>query len=162
MTSEELVNKESDTSQNAKMKSFSTPLRYEEDSPPNLVPPRVECYLDKENHIRHMAYIGTLHHEQLITQVLDIWSHIPDLGKYDNLIDMRFHKGDVGWHTVKEIGKQWSLHFDGHAPNNRTVFVSTHISFTILIKAIQAFAPEHTFQAFNSKTKAMAWLMKKE
>ena len=176
MTSKELAKKRNDTSlkpnetkpneikkdNETQKHKFSTPLNYEINTPPDLNPPRVECHLDRENLIRHMAYIGTLHHDELVVKVLDIWPEIPDLGAYDNIIDVRFHNGDVGWHTVKEIGKQWNLHFNGHAPPRRTAFVSNHTSFTILIKAIQAFAPDHIFQTFHSQSKAMVWLRDKD
>ncbi|MEH6631085.1 MAG: hypothetical protein V7776_09670 [Halopseudomonas aestusnigri] len=161
MTPEKFLNEASNTSQKHKRRTFSVPLNYDLNTPPVLNPPRVECHLDKETFVRNMVYIGTLHHDQLILQVFDIWSQIPDLEKYDNIIDMRFHNGDVGWHTVKEIGKQWNLRFEGHPPNKRTAFVSNHTAFTILIKAIRAFAPEHTFQTFPSKPKALAWLQNK-
>ncbi|WP_421783867.1 hypothetical protein [Kiloniella litopenaei] len=81
---------------------YSTPFLYSADNPPAPKPPRVECYLDRENHIRHMVYIGTLHHEQLVPEVVEIWKSIEHLERYNNLIDLRFHKGDVGWHTVKK------------------------------------------------------------
>ncbi len=161
MAYEKLDNNRGNMSQKHKRRMFSAPLNYDLNTPPVLNPPRVECYLDKETFIRHMVYIGTLHHDQLVLQVFDIWSQIPDLEKYDNIIDMRFHNGDVGWHTVKEIGKQWNLRFEGRRPNKRTAFVSNHTTFTILIKAIQAFAPEHTFQVFPSEQKALAWLQNK-
>mgnify|MGYP000157644210 CR=1 FL=1 len=140
---------------------FSIPINYEIDTPPNLTPPRIECYLDEGHSIRHMAYIGTIHHDQLILKILNIWSQIPDLGRYDNLIDMRFHKGDVGWHTVKVIGREWNLHFAGNAPKKHTAFVSNHTSFTVLIKAIQAFSPQHVFQGFSNRDKALTWLKTK-
>ena len=139
---------------------YATPLFYSADNPPAQKPPRVECYLDKENHIRHMVYIGVLHHDQLVREVLEIWQNINHLDKYNNLIDLRFHKGDVGWHTVKEIGHQWDLFFEGKAPPVRTAFISRHIAFNFLIKAMQALAPEHTFQAFKTKQEAMDWLAK--
>ncbi|MFD2206085.1 hypothetical protein [Kiloniella antarctica] len=140
---------------------FSTPLNYEIDTPPILNPPRIECHLDKENLILYKAYIGTLHHDELVVKVLDIWAQIPDLDAYDNIIDIRFHNGDVGWHTLKEIGTLWSQHFDGNAPAKRTAFVSNHTTFAILAKAIQAFAPEQTFKTFQTRSKAIAWLKDK-
>ncbi|WP_299381683.1 hypothetical protein [uncultured Kiloniella sp.] len=139
---------------------YATPLFYSSDNSPDPKPPRVECYLDRENHIRHMVYIGALHHDQLVREVLEIWQNINHLDKYNNLIDLRFHKGDVGWHTVKEIGRQWDLFFEGKAPPVRTAFISRHIAFNFLIKAMQALAPEHTFQAFKTKQEAMDWLAK--
>ncbi|WP_085899754.1 hypothetical protein [Kiloniella majae] len=137
---------------------FSTPLHYSFDNPPIQKPPRVECYLDQENNIRHMIYIGVIHHDQLVREVVEIWHKIGHLDRYDNLIDLRFHKGDVGWHTVREIGRQWDLYFKGDAPRIRTAFISRHITFNLLIKAMQALAPEHTFQSFKTKQAGLDWL----
>ncbi|MCZ4279536.1 hypothetical protein O4H49_02025 [Kiloniella laminariae] len=105
-----------------------------------------------------MTYIGHLHTDQLLAELKEIWQQIPNLENYDNVIDLRFHRGNASWHTVKEIGDQWDHHFGGKGPKRRTAFLSDQKSFNILIKAIRAVLPNQVFNVFTDREKAVAWI----
>ncbi len=119
---------------------------------------RITLSIDDDLKIMIVRYIGELDGDEVNLNMMQQLVHVPDVWKYDSMIDMRRYAGTIMATEIEELSMRWNLLVQGRDKGGFTAIVSDDPLVHARLSTTQMLFPQRILEAFNNFDEGLDWI----
>ena len=115
--------------------------------------------VDAATRLITMRLIGCEPSAYYAAQVIGVYRSVPEVWRYNRLIDHRKFRGLIVVDDLKQMSAVWDDLTKGHDSRPRVAFLTRNPHIQARVTAHSPLFPSQTRRAFTSVAEAMAWVL---